>query len=102
VPRVQLTIFFFRVDVFVEFQLDVNYGKNGEEEKVDTLSGHEGIKVGEVALANAVVHPWTVMVEPVDTAIAEVTVTTAWGADHFAFGAQRACLKLVKHLHKVD
>ena len=79
-----------------------DYGQYRQEKQVNALCAYESIKVWEVALSNAVVDPWAVVVKSVNTAIAEVTVSASRCPDDHALRAQTACFKLVKHLHEID
>ena len=52
------------------------------------MQDDENVELHEVALANAVVDPWTVMVVAVDALLAERAVAASRSPDHFTVRAE--------------
>ena len=68
-----------------------------EEREHRQEEAHEEAVVVE---ADAVVDPGTVVVEALDTPVADAAVARPVGADHFAVGAQQHWVKNLHHLHE--
>lgn len=51
---------------------------------------------------NAIVDPWTVVIVPIDTAVADDTVSATRSSYGMAFGAQRGTIKKLQQFHEVN
>ena len=71
-------------------------GEDNDGGEEQALTRDKGVEVHEVSFSDTVVHPGTVVVETIDTALAKGAVSAARGSDYFAVGTETTWFDLVQ------
>ena len=69
-------------------------GHNDDKDEVDILEQNEQVEVRVVLNAHTIVHPLTMMVETLDTHVADVAVARVSCAEDFTVRAEQVGLKV--------
>ena len=67
-------------------------GDDNYRKKIKTLYEYEGVELSEIALSNAVVNPWTMVIVAVDTGVTKVAMSAPRRSNNLTVRAQATCL----------
>ncbi len=70
--------------------------------EVGSLCEHECVKIREVASADAVVHPWAVVVEPVNAGLTNCTMSASRSSNDLAVRTETRRLEILQELSEVE